>query len=130
MADQKQTHPPKHRYNPAQGGAPNGGGAPEGDITNALSLAQQRAVGNSVKRCYTEDTEARNYATFGAHLRVTVDATGTARLADIVSPSADPALRAFQERAREAVLDPACASLPLPGRFTGQTHTLDFVFRP
>lgn len=134
-ADQKQTHSPHSRANPRQGGAPHGGGIPHGDITSALSLGQQKAIGNSVRRCYSEDTEARNYHQFQAHLIVTVDATGEARMVSFASDTlarmqSDPQYRAQAERARSAVLNPTCARLPLPEQFKGQNHTLKMVFRP
>ncbi|WP_282761331.1 energy transducer TonB [Komagataeibacter saccharivorans] len=134
-ADQKQTHPPKARPNPAQGGAPDGGGTPDGDITSALSSAEQKAIGSSVRRCYSEDTAARNYAQFVAHLVVTVDGTGTARLVEFAPQTqaqmdSDPSYRALAERARDAVLSPTCAKLPIPQNLLGQTRQLKFVFRP
>ena len=134
-ADQKQTTPPKHHTNPPQGGSPEGGGVPYGNITSALSAAEQHAIGSSVKRCYTEDTEARNYATFSAHMIVTVDGTGEARMVQfapetVARMNADPSYRVFAERARMAVQDPSCASLPLPASQLGQPHKLSFVFRP
>ncbi|MBB2190135.1 energy transducer TonB [Gluconacetobacter azotocaptans] len=134
-ADQKQTHPPKARTNPVQGGAPDGGGRPDGDITSALNAADQKAIGNAVRRCYSEDTAARNYAQFVAHLVVTVDSTGMARLVQF-SPETqarmegDPSYRALAERARAAVLSPTCAQLPVPKNLLGQTRQLKFVFRP
>ncbi|GBR14324.1 energy transducer TonB [Asaia spathodeae] len=134
-ADQKQTHPPKARANPKQGGAPNGGGSPNGDITSALSDAQQKAIGSGVRPCYTEDTAARNYASFSAYLIVTVDQNGEARIvrftpATQAKMNADPSYRALAERAREAVLSPRCAKLPVPSGFLGKSHDLIFVFRP
>ena len=134
-SDQKQTHAPKAKANPPQGGAPDGGGVPNGDITKSLSMADQKAIGGSVRRCYTEDTEARNYASFVAHLIVTVDATGEARLVKYASDTAakmasDPSYRVLAERARDAVLSPTCAHLPIPSNLLGQTHQLRFVFRP
>lgn len=104
-ADQKQTHAPTARANPPQGGAPNGGGVPNGDITKSLSMADQKAIGGSVRRCYTEDTEARNYASFVAHLVVTVDAAGEARIVKFAPDTAakmasDPSYRVLAERAR------------------------------
>ncbi|PYD61331.1 energy transducer TonB [Novacetimonas maltaceti] len=134
-ADQKQTHPPKARANPAQGGAPNGGGTPDGDITQSMSAADQKGIGNAVRRCYSEDTAARNYAQFVAHLVVTVDATGTARIVEFAPQTqarmdSDPSYRALAERARDAVLSPTCAKLPIPKNLLGQTRQLKFVFRP
>lgn len=134
-SDQEQTHAPKAKANPPQGGAPDGGGVPNGDITKSLSMADQKAIGGSVRRCYTEDTEARNYASFVAHLIVTVDATGEARLVKYAPDTAakmasDPSYRVLAERARDAVLSPTCAHLPIPSNLLGQTHQLRFVFRP
>ena len=134
-ADQKQTHPPKARPNPQQGGAPDGGGSPDGDITSSMTASEQKAIGNSVRRCYSEDTAARNYAQFVAHLVVTVDGTGTARMVDFAPQTqaqmaADPSYRALAERARDAVLSPTCAKLPIPQNLLGQTRQLKFVFRP
>ncbi|XP_018497284.1 vegetative cell wall protein gp1-like, partial [Galendromus occidentalis] len=133
--DQKQTHPPKARANPKQGGAPHGGGSPEGDITRALNPAQKGAIRQGVRRCYTQDTAAQNYATFSAGFIVTVDAQGVARQAEYTSETrrraaSDPAFQVFAERAQAAVLSPNCAKLDLPAQMLGVVHTLNFVFRP
>ena len=130
-ADQKQTHPQHSRSKPDQGGAP----AMGRDITASLSAGEQHAIGASVRRCYSEDTEARNYARFQAHMTVTVDAAGEARAvafsdADARRMAADPSFRALAERARAAVMSPLCAKLPLPPSQLGQVHQLKFVFRP
>ncbi len=129
--DQKQTHAPTAHANPAQGGAPTRGR----DITSALSAGDQHAIAGEVRRCYAEDTEARNYAQFQAHLIVTVDATGEARMvqfsgADQARMEADPSYRALAERARAAVMNPTCAKLPLPASELGAVHQIKFVFRP
>ncbi|MBO1358533.1 energy transducer TonB [Acetobacter sacchari] len=134
-SDTKQTHAPKAKPNPAQGGAPNGGGTPDGDITGAMSAGDQRAIGGEVRRCYAEDTAAKDYASFVAHLIVTVDATGEARLVAFAPETqakmnADPSYRALAERARAAVLSPTCSKLPIPKNLLGQTRQLKFVFRP
>ncbi|MFE8872526.1 energy transducer TonB [Acetobacter persici] len=134
-SDTKQTHAPKAKANPVQGGAPNGGGSPDGDITRSLSAGEQKAIGGAVRRCYTEDTAAKNYATFVAHLIVTVDATGEARIVQFAPQTqaqmnADSSYRALAERARAAVLSPTCSKLPIPKNLLGQTRQLKFVFRP
>ncbi|GAN60870.1 hypothetical protein ACI01nite_12340 [Acetobacter cibinongensis] len=134
-SDQKQTHAPKAKANPVQGGAPNGGGSPTGDITRSLSVGEQKAIGGAVRRCYTEDTAAKDYATFVAHLIVTVDAAGEARIVQFAPDtqakmSADSSYRALAERARAAVLSPTCSKLPIPKNLLGQTRQLKFVFRP
>lgn len=134
-SDQKQTHAPTAKANPTQGGAPNGGGSPTGDITRSLSVGEQKAIGGAVRRCYTEDTAAKNYATFVAHLIVTVDAAGEARIVQFAPQTqaqmnADSSYRALAERARAAVLSPTCSKLPIPKNLLGQTRQLKFVFRP
>ncbi|MCH4022856.1 MAG: energy transducer TonB [Acetobacter sp.] len=134
-ADTKQTHPPKAKANPKQGGSPNGGGTPDGDITQSMSGGDQKAIGASVRRCYTEDTAAKDYASFSAHLIVTVDATGVARIVTFAPETrqkmnGDSSYRALAERARAAVLSPTCSQLPIPKNLLGQTRQLKFVFRP
>lgn len=133
-SEQKQDHPSSAKANPAQGGSPHGGGNPDGD-TRALTAAQQKEIGTSVRRCYQEDTAAKNYASFVAHLIVTVDGTGVARLVSFAPETAskmqsDASYRALAERARDAVLSPSCAHLPIPAKLLGKTRQLRFVFRP
>ena len=105
------------------------------NIVGRLSTSQQKAIGAEVRRCYTEDTAAKDYASFVAHLIVTVDATGEARIVQF-SPetqarmNTDPSYRALAERARAAVLSPTCAKLPIPKKLLGQPRQLKFVFRP
>lgn len=132
--EQKQEHAPRAHANPQQGGSPHGGGRPDGD-TRALSSGEQRAIGAAVQRCYQEDTAARNYTQFEAHLVVTVDGTGEAHLVTFAAETAarmasDPAYRVQAERARSAVLSPVCARLPIPSRMLGQRRQLRFVFKP
>lgn len=135
-ADQKQVAPPKHVYNPERGGRPQGGGAAHGNLTGALSTGQRKQIGDEVRRCYSEDTAARNYATYSAMMVVTIDATGEARDAeiaptDMARAAGDPAFRAFAERARRAVLDPECSRLPVPPDLLGKPSAqLTFRFRP
>jgi len=137
LADQPQVKPPTHRYNPERGGIKGGGALTNhGNLTGALSAEQRKQIGASVRPCYSEDTEARNYATYSAIILVTIDAQGTAR--DVaLSPqdqgraNADPAFRAFAERAQRAVLDPQCAKLPVPPEMLGKpSQQLTFRFRP
>lgn len=136
LADQPQVHPPKHRYNPERGGVVGGGAlTTHGNLTGALSANQRKQIGEYVRRCYSEDTAARDYATYSAMITVTIDASGTAREAevspaDIARENADPAFRAFAERAVRATLDPECANFPMPQNLLGKTAQLTFRFRP
>lgn len=133
-SDQKQSRPASAAANPQAGGSPKGGGSPDGD-TRALSSGEQKAIGGSVRRCYEEDTAAKNYASFVARMVVTVDSNGEARLVTFAPQTAarmasDPSYRVLAERARAAVLSPTCAHLPVPKRLLGQTRQFRFVFRP
>ncbi|QDH14425.1 energy transducer TonB [Formicincola oecophyllae] len=132
---EKQTRPPKARASaPVSGGVRKGGGSPDSD-TKALGLGEQKAIGSAVRRCYSEDTAARDYASFTAHLVVTVDERGMARLVKFAPETAarmasDPLYRARAERARAAVLSPECSHLPVPSRLLGSVRQFRFVFRP
>jgi outer membrane biosynthesis protein TonB len=136
LADQKQTKPPTHVYNPDRGGVANAGGQRHGNVTGDLTAGQRKTIGDAVRRCYSEDTAAKDYATYVANMTVTVDATGVVRqvtlsAADLARENVDPAFRAFAERAERAVLDPECATLPLPPALLGQpSQQLSFRFRP
>jgi outer membrane biosynthesis protein TonB len=135
-ADQTQKAPPTHRYNPERGGRKNGGGAKTGGLTGELSDGQRKQIGDDVRRCYSEDTAAQYYATYTVVMTVTIDAAGEAREvklsdADQARANADPAFRAFAERAERAVLDPTCAKLPVPADLLGKpAQDLMFRFRP
>ena len=135
-ADQKQDKAPTHKYNPSRGGARNAGGQVHGNLTGALSEGQRKRLGDSVKPCYAEDTAAKDYASYYADMDVTVDSEGMARAVALkpafqAKANADPAFRAFAERAEHAVLSPQCAKLPIPPNLLGQpSATLSFRFRP
>jgi hypothetical protein len=129
---QKQTEPPRAKPNPQQGGAPNSGGNPQGNATAALSVDQRGAIGDHVRECWTYDPGALGVDQMQVLLTVTTDAAGVARLAVVAPPDvtklSDPIFRAFAERARRAVLDPHCATLPLPATLKGRDFT--FLFKP
>jgi outer membrane biosynthesis protein TonB len=133
-AQQKQTQPPRALPNPQQGGAPNGGGNPQGNDTAALSADQRGAIGDHVRECWTYDAGALGVDQMQVLLTVTTDASGVARLAEVAGADqgrlSDPVFRAFAERARRAVLDPHCADLPLPHNQLGKTNVLTFLFKP
>ncbi len=132
---QRQAEPPKARANPTSGGAPNGGGSPTGDINSQLSAAQRGAIGDRVRECWTKDAGALDLEKMRVRLTVTTDATGTARLVEIAPEDrgrvqGEPRLNVFFERAQRAILDPRCASLPLPRDKLGSIQKLTFVFQP
>jgi hypothetical protein len=130
----KQNQPPRALPNPRQGGAPNGGGNPEGNDTAALSAAQRGAIGDHVRACWTYDAGALGVEQMQVLLTVTTDPAGVARLAVVAGPDearmGDPVFRAFAERAVRAVRDPRCADLPLPQSMLGKINVLTFQFKP
>jgi len=136
LADQQPKEPPKHRYNPERGGKVNGGGAKSGGLTGELSDGQRKQIGDDVRRCYAEDTAAKDYATYSATMTVTIDATGEVRDVklsdrDQALANSNPAFRAFAERAQRAVLDPECSKLAIPADLLGKpSQELQFLFRP
>lgn len=132
---QRQTEPPKTRYNPQSGGAPNGGGNPQSDDTSALTAAQRGAIGDFVRRCWSTDPGMLDLDKMEVMLTVTTDGAGVVRRAmvapeDVGRVSGNPRLRVFSERAVRAVMDPNCANLPLPPTMLGQTRAFTFRFRP
>ena len=132
---QRQTLPPKARYNPQAGGAPNGGGNPQSDNTLALTGAQNRAIGEFVRRCWSTDPGMLDLDKMEVKLTVMTDGGGVVRQADVAEEekgkvSSNPRMRVFSERARRAVLDPNCANLPLPPNMLGQVQRFTFLFRP
>jgi neural Wiskott-Aldrich syndrome protein len=132
---QKQTQPPKARYNPQSGGAPNGGGNPLSDDTSALSMSQRGAIGDFVRRCWSTDPGMLDLDRMQVLLTVTTDPSGVVRRAVVADDDAgrvgsDMRLRVFAERAIRAVLDPNCSNLPLPQTMLGQTRVFTFRFRP
>jgi hypothetical protein len=129
-----QSSPPKSRPNPQSGGQPNGGGNPLGNDTAALSADQRAAIGDHVRECWTKDAGALDIDKQRVMLTVTTDQTGIARKADVAGDDigrlSDPRFRAFAERAKRAILDPHCATLPLPNNVLGKVNVLTFRFSP
>ena len=133
-ADQTQTTPPRARANPSRGGAPHGGGRPEGAETGGLTGAQRGAIGDHVRECWSYDAGAQGASQFRVLLDVVTDGGGTVHDAHVsgsdVGRLGDPVFRAYAERAVRAVLDPRCATLPLPQTMLGQNRSFVFRFSP
>jgi hypothetical protein len=131
-----QTQPPKHRYNPPQGGAPKLGSALNGDITAQLTGEQRGAIGDQVRECWTKDAGALELEKMSVVLIVTVDASGIARDAAIGPESqgrmGDPRFAAFAARAVRAPLEARCSdfSKMIPAHALGRIDRLKFLFRP
>ena len=129
--DQKQA--PTHRSNPQAGGA--GGGSPLGNDTAALSTGEKRAIGDHVRPCWTDTPGTLDLDKMSVLLTVKTDASGVVRQAEVADQetariAADPRLLAFSGRAINAVMDPQCATLPLPQSMLGKVNVLTFLFRP
>ncbi len=112
---QKQTKPPTAKANPQQGGAPQTGGNPKGDITATLSQAQRGAIGDRVRECWTKDPGALDLEKMQVLVTATLGPDGTARIVEVADQDkarvgGDPRLRAFFERARRAILDARCGT--------------------
>jgi hypothetical protein len=107
----------------------NGSDAGRDHVLSANALG---AIADRLRECWTavaSDPSNRP----PVRLRVTTDATGTIRAADIAESDASlggGASRAYAERARRAALDPQCSQLPLPASMKGQSHTFELTFRP
>ncbi len=127
---------PTSRYNPAQGGAPDAGGARNSaDQTSRLTSAQRGAIGDKVRACWTIDSGAEGVQNMSVLLTVTTDSAGVVHdanvaVADQGRVNSNPVLQAFAERAVRAVLDYHCSPLPLPPSLPGAVHTFTFRFRP
>jgi len=134
QALQKQTQPPTAHYNPAQGGAPNGGGSNQSTSNSGLNGAQRDAIGNHVRPCWTIDAGAPGVSGFRVQLTVTTDASGTVREATVSSADqgrlSDPLFAAYAQRAIDAVENYQCATLPLPSYMLGHNQTFTFEFSP
>ncbi|HTN09457.1 MAG TPA: hypothetical protein VL154_00615, partial [Acetobacteraceae bacterium] len=133
-AMQAQNSPPTRRANPDSSRAPVAGGRRTGDLTGRLTAAQRGAIGDKVRECWTKDAGALDLDKMSVQLIVTVDASGTARDAEVGPEDAgrlgDPRFRAFAERARRAVLSPRCSNLPIPPGDLGGQQKLYFRFKP
>jgi hypothetical protein len=126
---------PTARYNPAQGGAPHGGGSRRGNATASLTAAENGAIGAHVQQCWTIDSGAEGVQSMSVMLTVQTDAGGTVRAvhpapSDVGRIYADPVFRAFFERAQRALLDYRCSALPLPPSLEGKPETFTFRFSP
>jgi hypothetical protein len=127
---------PTARYNPAQGGAPHGGGNPNNhDATASLTSAERGAIGEKVRQCWFIDGGAEGVESMSVLLKVETDPTGTVRGVQIASSDvgryeSDPVFAAFTDRARRALLDFRCSALPLPPALEGRPQTFTFRFSP
>jgi hypothetical protein len=109
---------------------------PKAGIAIHLTAVQRVATGNEVRPCW-EASSRSSQTTIQMHVRVVVqtDTAGTVRSA-FVAPADqrqiedDPAFRSFAERAIRAIMDPRCATLPLPDSLNGSPQTLTFRFSP
>ncbi len=133
-AIQKQTQPPTAVYNPDENSAPVVGGSTTSTSNNALSGPDRAAIGAHVRPCWGIDTQAEGLSSFSVKLTVQTDASGTVRIANVASDNtgdmSNPIYNAYSQRAIAAVLNPLCATLPLPSNLLGSNQTFSFIFTP
>ncbi|HQU01376.1 MAG TPA: hypothetical protein PLI12_02890, partial [Acetobacteraceae bacterium] len=131
---EKQKQAPTAKYNPDQGGAPNGGGSKMSTANSRMSGADRNAIGAHVKPCWTIDAGAPGVSDFSVMLQVQTDETGTVREAQVApvdqGKMSDPVFAAFADRAVDAVMNYQCAKLPLPSYMLGQPQNFIFKFSP
>lgn len=131
---EKQKKPPTARYNPEQGGAPQGGGTKMSTANSGLSASQRNAIGNAVRPCWGIDAGAPGVQNFSVLLEVVTDPSGIVREARVAPADqgrmSDPVFAAFAQRAVAAVKNYQCAKLPLPPYMLGSVHTFIFRFTP
>ena len=131
---QKQKHAPTARYNPAQGGAPQGGGTKMSTANSGLTASDRNAIASEVQPCWGIDAGLPGVNKLSVLLQVTTDQTGTVREAEVAPADqgmlSDPSYAAFAQRAVNAVKSYQCAKLPLPAYMLGSVHTFIFRFTP
>jgi hypothetical protein len=128
---QQQQQPPTARPNPAPARPAAPGGAPTG--TDLLNAGERGAIGERIGECWRVDPGMLGLADMRVSLVAIVDRGGVIRN---VMPGpdgipSDPRGRALYERARRALLDPACSPLPVPpGRLQAAENRFQFNFSP
>lgn len=131
---EKQKKAPTAKYNPRQGGAPQGGGTKMSTANSGLSAAQRNAIGSEVQPCWGIDAGAPGVSSFSVLLQVVTDGSGVVREAQVAPADqgklSDPVFAAFAQRAVDAVKNYQCAKLPLPPYMLGSVHTFTFRFTP
>lgn len=99
-----------------------------------MSEEARRVIGEHVRTCGVDDGGVARPSNATFDIQVQVDETGTirgARLTGVDEASrSDPRFRTFADHAVQALLDPRCATLPLPLAMLGRRQTLDFHFAP
>jgi len=131
----KADQPPTAKANPDNGGSLADTGSPDSDDTSALTADQRGAIGDAVRPCWTRDAGALNADKLQVKLEVETDSAGVVRVVhiapdDLDRVNADPVLRAFSDRAVNALLDAQCATLPLPPSMLGHNNIFTFRFSP
>ena len=130
-AVQAQQAPPTGRPNPQAGRPTQGGGAPTG--TDLLNAGERGAIGERIGECWRVDPGMLGLADMRVSLVAIVDRAGVIRnvLPGPDGVPGDPRGQTLYERARRALLDPACSPLPVPaGRLTAAENRFQFNFSP
>jgi hypothetical protein len=96
----------------------------------AISASTMLAIGEHVRACWLENGGLIFPAGVQADIEVQTDESGVIRGARVTSAANDPATRAFALRALRSLLDPSCATLPLPLSMLGRKQVIKFHFAP
>ena len=99
-----------------------------------MSDETRRAVAEHVRTCWVDNTGVLRPTDIAFDIQVQIDESGTIRGARLTgedaATQANPGFRAFADHAVQALLDPRCATLPLPPAMLGHQQVLDFHFAP
>jgi len=111
--------------------APPGQASGAGSGAPGLTAEQRTRVGDFVRSCFLTSSNAIYAGRFQVNVLVQTDETGTIRSARIsdqdMARMGDPSFRGFAELAVRSLLEPRCATLPLPEDMLGAKHA--FVIR-
>ena len=125
----RQQEPPRARATPPSGAPQQGGGTPTG--VAALSAGETRGLSEAIQPCFSVDAGGLNIAEIVVEMYIDVDGGGVVRnVRPNGSPPSDPRARMVYERARTALLSPACNPLPLPRERLAALRDTLFRFRP
>jgi hypothetical protein len=132
LRQQQQTQqPPTARPTPPAGRPAQGGGTPAG--ADLLTAGERGAIGERIGECWRVDPGMLGLQDAQVSLVAIVDRAGVIRNV-LPGPDGiprDPRLLSLYERARRALLDPACSPLPVPpGRLTAAENRFQFNFSP
>lgn len=101
---------------------------------NRFTPAEQRALMLHLRQCWLDHEPERFPRDATVQLHVMTNAEGTVKVVQIADADfprlAEPLYRRLANRARKAVLDPRCSTLPLPASMLGRPQAIDITLTP